>query len=164
MPDTEFEFLPFLRSPGCALLFTICSFMGGCVWVIVDSGSIHELATFDCGKDRSIVFLKSNECDQSQPIYYEVRVSGQTIVPLTQCSDVICSHGEVLLDIRLAADGEVVGLFHPSESGNVYWVVHDFRDGASWPRGDTKPEFRGSGRFTQKDLEDLLNNAARKNH
>jgi hypothetical protein len=161
VPEAEFEFLPFLRSPGGALLIAICSIFGGCVWLNHVSSRPYELATFDCGKGRSIVFLMDRECDEAQPIYYTVRASGATVVPLTTCGDVTCGfEGELLLDIRLTADGDVVGIFDPGNPLD-YWVVHDFRDGASWPRGDREPKFQGSGSFSRKDLEDLLNNAAR---
>ncbi len=157
-PTSEFELLPFLRSPGCALLFVMCYFIGGCVIAIFSPDRPYQIATFDCGKDRAIVFLTDRDCDESKPIYYEVRIGGQIVVPRTIVYYVICGHSDVLLDMRLAEDGDVVGIAPPSESWRDFWVVHDFRDGASWPRGDLDPMFVGSGKFTRENLEDLLRN------
>ena len=146
--ESDFELLPFLRSPGCVIVFTFCSLVGGCYYSLTNADALREIAVFDCGKGREIVFLKSGDCDESQPIYYEVRMDRESIVPMTTVVDLVCGTREVLLDIVVAADRDVVGIVHRSSSGVVFWVVHDFRDRASWPAGDSRPEFRGSGKFT----------------
>jgi len=160
--ESDFELLPFLRSPGCVLVFAFCSLVGGCFYSLANSDAIREMAVFDCGKGREIVFLKSGECDESQPIYYEVRIDGETIVPMTDVALLSCDPGELLFDIRKAADGNVVGIVQLTSSGIDFWVVHDFRERASWPAGDMRPEFRGSGKFTREDLEDLLRQASKR--
>jgi len=160
--ESDFELLPFLRSPGCVLVFAFCSLVGGCFYSLANSDAIREMAVFDCGKGREIVFLKSGECDESQPIYYEVCIDGETIVPMTDVALLSCDPGELLFDIRKAADGNVVGIVQLTSSGIDFWVVHDFRERASWPAGDMRPEFRGSGKFTREDLEDLLRQASKR--
>lgn len=160
--ESDFELLPFFRSPGCVLMVAFCSLVGGCFYFLANSDAIREMAVFDCGNGREIVFLKSGECDQSQPIYYEVRIDGETIVPMTTVADLVCDPGELWFDIRKAADGNVIGIVQLASSGIDFWVVHDFRDRASWPAGDTYPEFRGSGKSTRENLEDLLKHSSKR--
>ncbi len=160
--ESDFELLPFLRSPGCVMVFVFCSLVGGCFYSLINSDAISEIAVFDCGKGREIVFSKSGDGDQSQPIYYEVRIDGETIVPETIVFFQGCDPGELLLDIRTAADGNVVGIVHLTGSDTDFWVIHDFRDGASWPAGEMEFEFQGSGKFTRKDLEGLLKQASKR--
>ena len=153
---SDFEWLPFLRSSGCVMVFAFCSLVGGCYYSLTNSHAIREIVVFDCGKGREILFLKSGDCDEVQPIYYEVRIFGETIVPMTTVADLVCDPGELLFDIRTAVDGNVIGIVQIESSGIDFWVVHDFQDQASWPAGESQPEFRGSGKFTREDLEDLL--------
>ena len=133
-PTPEFELQPFLRStPGCALLLVACAVIVFLFSVIQRSDGAYEIATFDCGKDRSIVLLMDQNCDVSQEIYYEVRIARKRIGPNWPVHWVPCgfANGNVMLDIQFAADGDVVGIFEVSATGNPYWFAHDFRDGAS---------------------------------
>ena len=160
--ESDFELLPFFRSPGCVMVFAFCALVGGCYYSLTNSDAIREIAVFDCDKGREIVFLKSGDCDESQPIYYEVRIDGESLVPKTIVAHLVCNPGELFFDIRTAADGNVIGIVQLESSGIDFWVVHDFRDRASWPAGDSRSEFRGSGRFTREDLEDLLKQASKR--
>ena len=154
-----FELRPFLKSQGCACLLAICLLVGGCKWFLHKAQAHDVIATLECGKNRQVVILAEyGWLDSGNQVYYEIRIGGDTLVPTTSVQMVYEPLSELKFDVRFAANRDIVGIVVQSDSVSDFWVVHDFRDGASWPRGDSDPKFRGSGKFTREDLEDLLRN------
>jgi len=48
--ESDFELLPFLRSPGCVLVFAFCSLVGGCFYSLANSDAIRVNCCSTFGK------------------------------------------------------------------------------------------------------------------
>ena len=136
-------------------MFGICFLLFGCVAFIEYSDGQDVLAVIDCGDNRQIVFVQDRSSDQyGQYIYYEVRINNAIVAPQTGLFD--SYNRNFKFDLSRAAGGQVVGVKLHDDRSDGYLVIHDFRDGASWPRGESDDQFRGNGKLTEKELAELL--------
>ena len=153
--NEDIELRHFLRSPGCAMIFGVCFLLFGCIAFIEYSKGQDVLAVLDCGDNRQITFFQNRSSDQNGLyVYYDVRINHAIVTPKTGLFDSYDRNFE--FDQIYAAGGQVVGVKLKNDTSDGYWVIHDFRDGASWPRGESDDQFRGNGKFSEKELAELL--------
>ena len=92
----------------------------------------YELVTFDLGQQRSIQILASENLEVTQSIYYQVKVDGNIVIPLSMICGGI-DRGQLEFGTLLAKRGDLVGIFEKRFPQEIL-AVHDFKTDASWPR------------------------------
>jgi len=136
-PESNRSSFRFSLSCLLAAVTMIAGCLGGCLALINWSEGEFEIATIDCGSGREIVITAARSWEISQPIYYFVRVDGDVVVPTTCFDNNAPDNDPKTLRFThfTTADGDLVGVTYADDPSN-YLIVHDFSEGASWPRGD----------------------------
>jgi hypothetical protein len=93
----------------------------------------YLISTLDVGSGRSIEILAANEMEVTQSIYYRVKVTGETVVPLfMMCGGY--DTGKLRFKTITAKHGDLVGVFEQRYPDDIL-AVHDFSSNRSWPYG-----------------------------
>lgn len=94
----------------------------------------YPVTQLDAGDGRSISIMAKRYYEQDQPVYYQVDVGKETVVPRTYMSS-IDPDDVKHLHLRLVSnkDRSVIGVVEDRLPQKV-WLLHNFSTGETWPR------------------------------
>jgi hypothetical protein len=90
-----------------------------------------ELSKIDVGNGRTVSIYSKSCWEVSRPLYYDAREADKVIIPYTRWDNDTGSE-EYTLAFISAEDGTLVGVYDPDQSLDEFFILIDFKSGASW--------------------------------
>lgn len=125
---TEFELIPFLRSPGGCLVMTLCMMVGGCIGCLKWLEGENEFV-FDCGNSRTILVFQKRDKEFDRDTTHSVRVVVSS--PRSGNCEIVLPgtfQPAQKFTVRLDSTGRFAGIIDP-EVLEHYLCLCDFESG-----------------------------------
>jgi hypothetical protein len=111
----------------------------------------YVVATLDAGSRREIRIWGDRYIENCQPLYYEVRVDGRVVSPLTFID---CKYREPTFRLLYSKERNLVGVIE-DERPEVILAINDFDSGETWPAAKAGDSWEAKLRIGRR-LKDRL--------